>query len=212
MKKVSKKIIQFWPVLLLLVVCFLFLYFFSRLGTSESFNVVLGISLGVLLGFLADISKRTFDDISKKETFRKSVLRLLEQDAKSVYTLFENFKGMIESAGQPNTPEGIEHAIPPNIEMRYWDKFSQRDDFLLLATEDPFSKIFRRFWEFEKLNKLIHDAQNVENETQKKNSGMFAYAISRQVLKGKDHEYLLGLFLNTDELEEYKKTWRRKQQ
>jgi hypothetical protein len=113
---------------------------------------------------------------------------------------------MIKSANQPNAPKGIEHAIPPKFEMRYWEKLSQRDDFLLLATEPLFSTLFKWFWEFENLNSLIYSARVSEDETEKKNARMFAYAISRQILKDEGHITLLGLFLDSEELTTYRET------
>ena len=205
-----KKIMFLWPILFLIVVCFLFLLFFSKLGANDSYNVVLGISLGVLMGFLADISKRTFDEYQRNKILKATALKLLEQDAKSVYRTFDLYNGMIDSKNHPNAPEGVENFLPPNLEMKYWERLSTRDEFLSLAAEDSFSKIFKQFWEFEKLNNLLKSVQEIGDEKRKKNQYMIALAVSKQILEDKDHEKFLKLFLSAQEFDNYKEGWKKR--
>jgi len=209
MKKILNLIIHFWPIIILIISCFLFLLFFSKLGNSESFNVVLGISLGVLLGVLADMSKRTIDAFSEKKIFKKTALRLLEQDAKNIFRMFEMWKGIRETAGKPGSPPDIDKILPPELEMRYWNKFSLENDFLMLAADPGFEDIFNKFWDFEKIEKLIKNSKEEQDEGRRKQSYMFAMAISIQVITDGSHEDILKLFLEENELEEYKSNWRK---
>src|ERR1700733_7153548 len=125
--------LKLWPILLTLLSAGGLIFVFKELGSSESYNVVLGISLGVIMGFLVDLSKKTVDEVYSGRRLRRTVKKLLEKDAKGVFRLFEMYKGLVASKDQPNAPPGIENFLPPNMEMPYWLKLTQRNDFLDLA-------------------------------------------------------------------------------
>lgn len=209
MSEKIKNTLSLWPIAFLVFVCFLFLSIFSRLGASESYNIVLGISLGVLMGFLADLSKRAFDERQKDKILRKTALKLLEQDAKNVYRVFEMYKAIVASKNQPGAPEGVENFLPPNFEMKYWERLSTRDEFLSLAADDSFSKIFKQCWEFEKIDNLLNSVKETKEEKQQKNFYMLALAVSRQIIEDNDHEKFLKLFLGESDFAKYKESLRK---
>lgn len=201
----------FIPLLILLVFLVLFLFYLGKIGNADSFNVVLGISLGVFVSFIADVSKKDWDKYQERKVFKRTVLKLLEQDAKSIFRIFEMWSGLRETIGKPGTPPGVENSLPPNLEMKYWDKLSQKDEFLLLADQNNFEEIFSWFWDIEKLKKFMMDVENGDVQDKKtKQSYMFAMAISLDFLKERSHEKLLKLFLGGKATEEYKNSWRRK--
>jgi len=195
----------------LLILLSLFLLFFGKLGDSESFNVVLGISLGIFAGFFADTIKKDWDMYQRQKTFKKAVFKLLEQDAKAIYRIYEMWGDIRKTIGNVGTPPGLENSLPPQLEMRYWDKLSRKDEFLLLAEEEKFEKIFRRFWDFEKIAKLMEEVGSGDiSDERVKQAYMFAMAMSKQTLEDKSHELFLEHFLTEKEIEEYKQDWRKR--
>ncbi len=190
--------------IILLISLGLFLSYFGKIGNSESFNVVLGISLGVFVGFFADAAKKDWDIYQQRKIFKKTVLKLLEQDAKSIFRTYEMWSDMRKTIGKPGTPPGIENYLPPSLEMKYWDKLSQKDDFLLLAEDEKFERILRSFWDFEKVAKLIEEATKGDKTDERtKQAYMFAMVMSQQTLTDKSHESFLTFFLTAKEIEEF---------
>lgn len=196
---------------ILLILLGLFLFYFGKLGNSESFNVVLGISLGIFAGFFADAAKKDWDIYQERKTFKKTVFKLLEQDAKSIFRTYEMWGDIRKTIGKPGTPQGIENYLPPPLEMKYWDKLSQKDEFLLLAEDEKFENIFRRFWDFEKVARLIEEAgEGDKTDERVKQAYMFAMAMSQQTLEDRSHESFLNFFLTPDDIETYKQNWRKR--
>lgn len=200
-------LLQLWPIPITILVVIALLSYFNKPGNSDSYNVVLGVTLGVVMGFLVDLSKRTLDQFHSEARLRRTARKLLEQDAKSIYRTFELYKGLIASKDQPNAPPGVENFLPPTLEMRYWGKLTNRDDLLDLASEKPFDKWFKRFWELEKVNELIKSLREKTAEDVDKAKYGVALAISRQIIRDNDHEKLLRLFLTKEEFESYKANW-----
>jgi len=85
------------------------------INNQEISNVVLGVMLGVILGFSADLIKRGIDDLTKTQRLKKISLKLLEQDAENIYRnicLWDLFQK------QDNIPKEDKVHIPPEIDLK----------------------------------------------------------------------------------------------
>jgi len=202
--KKLKDILMLWPILILLIIAYLFLSRFSNLNNTESYNVVLGISLGIFMGFLADLSKKSIDGLLRKNKFENLAFKLLKQDAEEIYRIFELYKGIIGSKDKPGAPPGVENFLPPALGMKYWKKLTGRDEFLDLAAQSPFSEIFNDFWGYEKLNNLIELVKNESDKKLVKGEYMIALAISKEMIKTGEHEKFLKTFITEKEFVEFK--------
>jgi len=63
------------PVILIIITIIVFIKFVG-INNQETSHIVLGIMLGVILGFTADLIKRGLDDLSNLHKMRKISLRL----------------------------------------------------------------------------------------------------------------------------------------
>jgi len=195
-----------WFPLLLLVVFLFALVRFSGIQNAETARVVLGVMLGVGLGFLADILKRSLDEYFRLENLKKSAFKLLKEDAKGMFRTIEVYKSAWDS--RASAPEeartAMESSLPLRFEFRYWDRFNKDNDFLLLGSEAPFNKIFSEFWEYEKILKLIDQAKAEKNNQ----AGMMAVVMYRETMEKGHHKDFLKLFMDQEEFENYEKNWR----
>ncbi len=209
MKKIWNQLVilfsfVWFPILLLAL--FVFLAFkITGYQNPETINVTLGVMLGVALGFIADISKRSLDDFQKKNTLRKVAFALLKNDAEDIYRSMESIGEM--RVNKHKAPKELQNAIdqqlPPPLELRYWKRLNQDNSFILLGSEEPFKSIFNDLWSIEQINKQIEQALQ-----QNKQSYMFAMAMYNTSLEQRFHEELLTKFMESVELEDFKKNWR----
>jgi hypothetical protein len=188
---------SFWVPMLFLILSIVFLFKLTNIKDTQSFQVVIGIILGVVLGFTADIMKRSFDEYQCKMKLRKSSLKLLKNDAHGVYRTFWQYENMQKSINLPFNAESI---IPPKLDLKYWSFLKKEKDFLLLASKPPFDQIFEAMWELEKINDQIEKAQSVDNQAR----GL-AKAFYNQSINDKFHKKLLLLFMTLVEIEELEK-------
>ena len=200
LNKIKDLLSYFWFPGLLLV---LFLFLASRISNykdPEAIKVVLGIMLGVSLGFIADIIKRSLDDYSKKEILRKTALALLKDDAEKVYRSMQSIKEMRANvaAAPKDIQEAIMRQLPPELELRYWKRLNQENDFLLLGSTEPFKTIFSELWEIEKINE-----QRALALTQNEQAYMFAMAMYNTSLEDNLHQNLLKNFMSEHELTKF---------
>lgn len=205
MKDLKSFAAHFWIPIVLFILAIIALFKLVPVSNQDSYNTILGVSLGVLLGFLADITKRSFDKFQETRGLKKTAFTLLQQDAERVFRSVEMFKGAIVA---PGAPAGVANTIPPKFELKYWDRLSKRDDFLILGTEEPLKSIFSEFWEMEKLNNLIDDAHNAPDETRRRNAAMLAVAIGRTIREENHHEQWLGKFMTPEQIEDVRSSLR----
>ena len=167
---------------------------FIDINDQEISNVVLGIMLGVILGFSADLIKRGIDDLTKTRRLSKISLKLLEQDAESIYR--EIYLWSLFQKASDIPVEAKAH-IPPEINLKYWNFLRQDKEFLMLGANEPFNKIFYIMWDFEKINYQIELAK-------RGNKAAFQLAIGLYQLTVKDeiHKKLLLMFKTEQEIKE----------
>ena len=186
------------PAILILLAVAFFKRFID-INNQEISNVVLGVMLGVVLGFSADLIKRGLDDLTKMQKLKKISLRLLEQDADSAYRGIYIW-GLFQKAD--NIPIEDKASIPPEIDLKYWNFLKRDKEFLMLGASEPFNKIFNIMWDFEKTNYLIELAK-------RGNKGAIQLAIALYNLNVKDgiHRKLLRMFKTEQEIEEIDKKY-----
>jgi hypothetical protein len=188
---------SFWVPILFLILSIVFLFKLTNIKDKQTFQVVIGIVLGVVLGFTADIMKRSFDEYQCRMKLRNSSLKLLKNDAQGVYRTFWQYENMRKS---PNLLFNAQSIIPPKLDLKYWSFLKKEKDFLLLASKPPFDQIFESIWELEKINDQIEKAQNGDNQARG-----FAIVFYNQTIDDKSHKKLLLLFMTLVEIEELEK-------
>ena len=197
-----KKIFEyFWLPLLFISLIVCLLWKITPINSAERFNTVFGIALGVLLGFVADISKKTLDKFQADKKIKAIAFKLLREDAKSIFKTMEVYSLAINSTG---APQGIRSMLPPELELTYWNFLSKKEDFLVLATEDNFTEIFDSFWSIEKLNSLILQVKKEQDQQQKKSGAMISVAVYQQSVKDKFHEKIIKYFMSDSEFKDFK--------
>ena len=164
------------------------------INNQETSQIVIGVMLGVVLGFSADLIKRGFDDLTKTQRLRKISLKLLEQDADSTYRGIYLW-GLFQKAD--NIPIEDKAHIPPEIDLKYWNFLKQDKEFLMLGANEPFNEIFNIMWDFEKINYQIELAK-------RGNKGAFQLAIGLYQITIKEgiHKKLLLMFKTEQEIKE----------
>ena len=172
---------------------------FIDINLQETSNVVLGVMLGVVLGFSADLIKRGFDDLAKMRRFKKISLRLLEEDAEDIYRLL----WLYEWAQKSNQiSKVIKKQTPPMINLNYWNILKRDKEFLLLGIDEPFNDIFNYMWTFEKIISQIRLAE--EGSEKAANIAIKLYKIT---IKEGFHKKLLLLFKTEQEIKELDKKY-----
>ncbi len=189
----------FWLPILLLAIILGLLARLTNISDQQSFNIILGIGLGVVLGFIADISKRSLDDFQNDIKLRNSALKLLGLDAKRIYQTMSLYDGLMKMEGK--VAEHAKKQVPPPLGLKYWSRLSQSNAFLLLAGEAPFDQIFSDFWEMDNIDDLIHRAvDHQDREAAKMAMGIYILAIQKQ-----HHRQILLHFMSENEIEEMEK-------
>jgi len=206
-KKFVRDLLEyFWlPVLLLAVIVLLLSGLINKSG-EQNFNIIFGIALGVTLGFLADIFKKSLDDFQDKRRMKKISLKLLKCDAERIYKTMWLYDSACKAE---NTPEdfkkAIKEQIPPALDLKYWGRLSQNNAFLLLGSEEPFSKIFEEMWDMEKINEFIFLAK--QDNPQAKQAYVFAKVIYKTAVEEENHKELLLNFMSEEDIREMVKKW-----
>lgn len=184
------------PAILIIITLFFILEFID-VRNQEISRVVLGMMLGVILGFTADLSKRGLDDLLKKQKLRKVSLKLLEEDAKGIYLTIWLYDGMMKDEKIPKEAKG---QIPPELNLKYWKNLKESNEFLMLGAEEPFDKIFEEMWNFEQINEQIALAKQGNQQ-----AGAFARIFYKVVADEQSHKKLLLFFKSEKQIEELDK-------
>lgn len=185
------------PIIFSIIIVGLLIFLTSK--SVANFEIVFGIALGVVLGFIADIIKTAIERWTNHTKLVDESLKLLKEDAKEIYHTLKMYEAISTS---PNMPEGTNLVIPFDLEMKYWTKLNERNDFLYLASEKPFDEIFKSFWGVERLQGFIKLARENENNPKHRVASIQACKI---FLEDKKHDKLLELLLSKKEIEEFKK-------
>jgi len=182
---------HFWIPILILIFSFIFL---KRLNIQnlEAGRIVFGIVLGVVLGFGADIAKRSYDDLIRERKLKKAAMKLLEEDAKEIYRTIWLWDRFMKS---PEMPEEAKRIIPAELNLKYWNRLKENNDFLMLAAEEPFTSIFKEMWKFEEINQQISLAKSGDSI-----AGSFAVAFYKMSADEGLHRKLLLLFMSEQEI------------
>ena len=181
------------PVILILIIIIVFAKFID-INNQETSYIILGIILGVILGFAADLTKRGLDELYKLQKMRKISLRLLEEDAEDIYRIvWLWFWGLSH----------ISDYIQPEIDLKYWNLLKQDKEFLMLGVNEPFNEIFKMMWNFEKINYQTKLAKKESRKTYLGNQSTF-YKLT--VLKNA-HKKLLLMFKTEKEIKEIDKKY-----
>jgi len=189
----------FWIPILFLVLTIILLLTLTDIRNQQVFQIVLGVMIGVILGFIADISKRGFDNLQKKVKQRKMALKLLEEDAKSIYRTIWLWD-RLQKANQ--IPDDVKQSIPPKLDLKYWNILKEKEDFLILAAEEPFDNIFKEIWEFEEINAQINLAKKGNKE-----AAGFAKVFYKTCVEKNSHKKLFLFFKTEQEIEEIEKVY-----
>lgn len=179
------------PAILILIIIVVLTRFID-INNQEISYIVLGVMLGVILGFTADLMKRGFDNLAETQRLRKIYLKLLEQDAESIYRnvyLWDLFQK------QDNIAKKDKAHIPPEIDLKYWNLLKQDKEFLMLAANEPFNEIFYIMWDFEKINYEIELAKRGN-----KMAFQLAIALYQITVKDEIHKKLLLMFKTEQEI------------
>jgi hypothetical protein len=174
---------------------------FIDINFQETSNVVLGVMLGVVLGFSADLIKRGLDDFTKTQKLKKVSLRLLGEDAEGIYRLHWLWE-WARKYKSSQISEDIKKQIPPMINLNYWDILKHDKEFLLLGTDNPFNEIFKSMWNFESINSQIKLAEEGD-----KDAANLAVKLFEITVKEKYHKKLLLLFKTGQEIKELDKKY-----
>ena len=174
---------------------------FIDINFQETSNVVLGVMLGVVLGFSADLIKRGLDDFTKTQKLKKISLRLLGEDAEGIYRLHWLWE-WARKYKSSQISEDIKKQIPPMINLNYWDILKHDKEFLLLGTDNPFNEIFKSMWNFESINSQIKLAEEGDKDAANLSVKLFEITV-----KEKYHKKLLLLFKTEQEIKELDKKY-----
>ena len=169
------------------------------INIQETSNVVLGVMLGVALGFSADLIKRGLDDFTKTQKLKKISLRLLGEDAEGIYRLLWLWEWARKTK---QIPEELKKQVPPMISLNYWDILKHDKEFLLLGVDNPFNEIFKCMWDFESINSQIKLAEGGD-----KDANNLAIKLFDINVKGKYHKKLLLFFKTEQEIKELDKKY-----
>lgn len=183
------------PAIFIIVTLF-FMLSFVDVKSKDTSRIVLGVMLGVVLGFTADLSKKGLDDLLKKQKLRKTSLKLLEEDAKGLYRMCWAYANLIRSQTQ------MQPRLPPEYNLRYWKALQKDNDFLMLGAEEPFGKIFKSMWGFEEINEQVLLAKKGDREAEN-----FARGLYKLYVENESHKKLLLLFKTEKEIEELDKRY-----
>lgn len=185
------------------VLLFLVSIFLSQLGVlteRQNFNVIIGIALGVALGFIADITKRNFDEFQNRRRLRKVWSNLLKADA------IHNYRNMwlYESLMNDSTaPAEMKKFLPPRLEFRFWNRLIQSDDFAVVASEKPFTDVIIQIMNFEKINEQFD-----LNDKGKSGAAILALGMYKEALKRQEHKKLLLNFMTAQDIDGLEKNWK----
>lgn len=196
-----------WFPIALIIFIVLILFWITRINQNQNFDIVFGIALGVSLGFIADIAKSKIDEFQHFLKLRKISLKLLESDAKKVFTTISMVKSALDNIEKApkELQETLKNSLPPKFELRYWRQLNKNNDFLFLGSEKPFNEVFNDFWELEKLNQLITKGLSQKD----KESAMFAFAISRKLMEDNFHVSFLKKFMSDSDFEKFVQNWKK---
>ena len=178
------------PAILILTTIIVFKKFIN-INNQETSYIILGIMLGVILGFTADLIKKGLDDLSKLYKMRKISLRLLEEDAEDIYLIVRRWLSSLTSKSG---------YTPPEFSLKYWNLLKQDKEFLLLGVNEPFNKIFKMMWYFEKINYQFKLEKNEGRKTYLSKPPSYQLIISQQ-----PHRKLLLMFKTEQEIKEIDK-------
>jgi len=180
------------PAILILIIIIVFTKFIY-INNQETSYIILGIMLGVILGFTADLIKKILDDLSKLYKMRKISLRLLEEDAEDIY--------LIVSAWYRESSKKL-GSKPPEFDLKYWNLLKKDKEFLMLGVNEPFNEIFKMMWNFEKINYQFKLAkmENLPTYLGK----LLPYQL---IIMQEAHRKLLLMFKTKQEIEEIDKKY-----
>ncbi len=184
---------------ILILIIIVVLTKFIDINNQEISYIVLGVMLGVILGFTAELIKRGLDNLTKMQRLKKISLRLLEEDAEDIYLLL----WLWEWAQKSNKiPEDVNKQLPPMIDFKYWNFLKQDKEFLLLGVNEPFNTIFNNMWNFEKINSQIRLAERGNKE-----AAELAIRLYNITVEKGSHKRLLLLFKTEQEIKELDKIY-----
>lgn len=178
------------PIVLIIVIITTLLRFID-INNQETSQIVIGVMLGVALGFSADLIKRGFDDLTKLQKMRRISLRLLEEDAEDIYRIVWLWNSSPKS-----------DSMPPEFDLKYWNILKKDKEFLMLGVDKPFNKIFKMMWNFEKINYQIKLSKNEYFRTYLGKSKFY-----RLIVMQGAHKKLLLMFKTEQEIEEIDKIY-----
>jgi len=181
---------------ILIIITIITLVTFIDINNQETSHIVIGIMLGVILGFTADLIKRGLDDLNKLQKMRKISFRLLEEDAEDIYRIVWLWSWNWKFSHKSDL-------VQPEFNLKYWNLLKQDKEFLMLGVNEPFNEIFKMMWNFEKINYQTKLAKKVSRKTYLGNQSTF-YQLT--ILKNA-HKKLLLMFKTEKEIKEIDKKY-----
>ena len=170
------------------------LYAVSSRSRSHSKEVV-AIAMGVVLAFVSQVTLTQYDDFRKEYKLTRASLRLLKQDAISVYEtvvmIEKNLDTVVPDLGK------LRDLAPPHLDMPYWDALKSDKDFLLLAQDDFFATSFQLFRSYDLVNNNLAAGLQGDKMSLNMSGGAF-----QQLREHGTHRTLVRRFVTKAELDE----------
>lgn len=154
---------------------------FHRKDGKRHTEEVIGIALGVILGFVSQVTVNSFDEFRKDQQTKKAAWRILEHDAEAIY----------RDTSHPSK----DHDVPPHIDMPYWETLQKEPDFLVLARDDRFAEVFQDFWRLEEVNQAIDRANKGDKEAARVAETLYQDTVAHHARRE-----LLQHFLSSEEI------------
>jgi hypothetical protein len=176
-----------WLPLLFIAGAGAMLFILHRRNGKKSSPELVGLTLGVILGFVSEVVVANFEDFRKDQQLKEAAGILLRHDAESIYR-------EMSAAEKDRT-------VPSRIDFYYWNELKKDHSFILLASDSRFAKIFQGFWEFEEINDLIDKGRAGDKE-----AARTAVKSYQEALRHQAHRELLLQFTTADEIAAREKT------
>jgi hypothetical protein len=195
------------PFLFIFIASFILWRIKIKAGTDASKEVI-GIALGVILGFVSQITFTSFNEFQKEQQLKTIAFKLLKQDAVDIYECMRGYELMNKSnetiASKPNL---IKYEVPFNFGekgagvMNYWPVLRKDYNILLLANDERFNEIFRYFYGLETIGSLM-DQYRLNGNKQARNIAMGMF---NSYIKEGFHRKLLLHFMSTKDIDKLDK-------
>lgn len=157
---------------------------------------ILGIVIGIILGFSANILQEGFLQLYEDRQTKIKYIKILKEEAINLFTMYIVWERATK-AKNLFLPEATKKRIP-EVDMPIWKRVKLSDDFLELTTEKPFDKIYSLFSYFETINSDIAKAKNGDHMA----DARIILVHRDEIYQSNKHYELIRVLLSYDEIKE----------